>query len=136
SSEHYWMHGKSSETDFIYVTTSALTSLQLRALSEEVGESRTLLICCKAFTGSAEQHSNLTLKKIPNAVLRKCEWGRDDYSLNVSNAPEVDSSAGDDSGISAGEPASAVAAKSAAKKGRPAKVAAGSPNLFDADSAA
>lgn len=136
SAEHYWMHGKSSETDFIYVTTAALTSLQLRALSEEVGESRTLLICCKAFTGSADQHANLTLKKIPNAVLRKCEWGRDDYSLNVSNPPEAENSAGDDSGISAGEPKSAVAPKRPATRSRPAKVAAGSPNLFDADSAA
>jgi len=26
---------------------------------------------------------NLTVKKIPQAVLRKCEWGKDDYSLKV-----------------------------------------------------
>src|SRR5690606_19150013 len=51
SAEHYWMQGHSSETDFIYVTTASLTHEQLRTVSTEVGEGRTLLICCKAFQG-------------------------------------------------------------------------------------
>ena len=85
---HYWMQGYSSETDFIYVTTQTLTHQQLRAISEEVGETRTLLVCCKAFRLDAEDFENITIKKIPQAVLRKCEWGKDDYSLNVANLPE------------------------------------------------
>lgn len=85
----YWMQGRSSETDFIYVTTQSLTHEQLAALSEEVGDERTLLVCCKAFRANADGFPNLTVKKIPQAVLRKCEWGRDDYSLNVANLPEA-----------------------------------------------
>jgi adenine-specific DNA-methyltransferase len=81
----YWMHGHSSEQDFIYVTTQSLTASQLRAISEEVGESRSLLICCKAFHAHADDFPNLSIRKIPQAVLRKCEWGRDDYSLGVAN---------------------------------------------------
>jgi adenine-specific DNA-methyltransferase len=27
------------------------------------------------------------LKKIPNSILDLCEWGKDDYSLNVANLP-------------------------------------------------
>jgi adenine-specific DNA-methyltransferase len=27
------------------------------------------------------------VKKIPKAVLHKCEWGHDDYSLKVENLP-------------------------------------------------
>lgn len=84
---HYWMQGRSSETDFIYVTTQSLTHEQLAAISEEVGEERSLLICCKAFRANADAFSNLTVRKIPQAVLRKCEWGKDDYSLNVANLP-------------------------------------------------
>ena len=53
----------------------------------EVGEERTLLVCCKAFRANADAFSNLTIKKIPQAVLRKCEWGHDDYSLNIANLP-------------------------------------------------
>jgi adenine-specific DNA-methyltransferase len=85
----YWMQGRSSETDFIYVTTQSLTHEQLAAISEEVGDERTLLVCCKAFRANADHFENLTIKKIPQAVLRKCEWGHDDYSLNVANLPEA-----------------------------------------------
>lgn len=85
---HYWMQGRSSETDFIYVTTQSLTHEQLAVISEDVGDERTLLVCCKAFrTANADAFPNLTIRKIPQAVLRKCEWGKDDYSLNVANLP-------------------------------------------------
>lgn len=86
---HYWMQGRSSETDFIYVTTQSLTHEQLVAIAEEVGDERTLLVCCKAFRANADAVPNLTIRKIPQAVLRKCEWGKDDYSLNVANLPEA-----------------------------------------------
>lgn len=84
---HYWQHGYSTETDFIYVTTQTLNADQLQALSDEVGEGRSLLVCCAAYRGSADRFANLTLKKIPKMVLSKCEWGHDDYSLNVENLP-------------------------------------------------
>ena len=91
SESDWWAHGYSTETDFIYVTTQTLTEDQLVALSEEVGSDRTLLVCCSAFKASAamlnDKLSNLTLKKMPHALLSKCEWGKDDYSLNVSNLP-------------------------------------------------
>jgi adenine-specific DNA-methyltransferase len=83
----YWMQGRSSERDFIYVTTQSLTHDQLKVISEEVGEERSLLICCKAFHAKLDAFPNLTVRKIPQAVLRKCEWGKDDYSLNVANLP-------------------------------------------------
>lgn len=86
---YYWMQGRSSETDFIYVTTQNLTHQQLSAISEAVGDERTLLVCCKAFRANADAFPNLTIRKIPQAVLRKCEWGHDDYSLNVANLPEA-----------------------------------------------
>lgn len=80
----FWMHGTSTERDFIYVTTQNLGEEQVRAISEEVGENRTLLICCGAFRCSERAFPNVTLKKIPSAVLARCEWGKDDYSLNVA----------------------------------------------------
>lgn len=90
----YWMHGHSSEKDFIYVTTQSLTHDQLRAVSEEVGDARSLLICCKAFHAKADAFPNLTIKKIPHAVLRKCEWGKDDYSLAIADLPAAAPDAG------------------------------------------
>ena len=43
---------------------------------------------CSAFRGKADRFENLTVKKIPKAVLNKCEWGHDDYSLKVENLPQ------------------------------------------------
>lgn len=91
SDEHYWLHGHSSETDFIYVTTNSLTHEQLRAISDEVGHERTLLICCKAFQGTnADTFANLTIRKIPGAILDRCEWGKDDYSLKIEALPLIE----------------------------------------------
>jgi adenine-specific DNA-methyltransferase len=85
----YWQHGHSTERDFIYVTTQSLTADQLNALSEDVGTERSLLVLCSAFRGKADRWPNLTVKKIPHAVLKRCEWGHDDYSLKVENLPEA-----------------------------------------------
>lgn len=85
----FWIHGKSTESDFIYITTQNLSSEQLRFISDQVGTERTLLICCAAFRAKRDEFPNLTLKKIPQAVFSSCEWGRDDYSLNVESLPPV-----------------------------------------------
>jgi adenine-specific DNA-methyltransferase len=83
----YWQHGHSTERDFVYVTTQNLSPDQLQQLSDEVGPDRTLLVLCAAFRAKADRYPNLTIKKIPKAVLDHCEWGRDDYSLRVENLP-------------------------------------------------
>lgn len=44
---------------------------------------------CTAFRGRADRWPNLTVKKIPRAVLSRCEWGHDDYSLQVENLPKA-----------------------------------------------
>ena len=82
-----WNHGYSTENDFIFVTTNTITQETLTWLAAEIGEDRSLLICCKAFNTDPHSFDNLTLKKIPDTVLGKCEWGRDDYALNVKNLP-------------------------------------------------
>lgn len=87
SAEVYWQQGRSSESDFIFVTTQTLSAEELATLSSEVGEGRTLMILCAAWRGNADQWPNLTLRKIPNHIRNKCEWGHDDYSLNVANLP-------------------------------------------------
>jgi adenine-specific DNA-methyltransferase len=95
SEAHWWQHGNSSERDFIYVTTQSLSAEQLQVLADEVGIEQSLLVCCAAFHGVTAAQAearwpNLTLKKIPKMVLSRCEWGRDDYSLNVTDLPQAE----------------------------------------------
>ena len=113
SGDVYWQQGLSTERDFIYVTTQTLTKDQLAHLSAEVGPDRTLLICCGAFRTQGVSFPNLTIKKIPNAVLHRCEWGKDDYSLAVAELAPDDEPAEPTPG-KAGKPAKAKSrAKSA-----------------------
>ena len=84
----YWQHGRSTERDFVYVTTASLTHAQLQQLSDAVGPDQSLLVLCTAFRAKADAYPNLTVKKIPNQVLARCEWGHDDYSLQVENLPK------------------------------------------------
>jgi adenine-specific DNA-methyltransferase len=85
----YWQHGHSTERDFIYVTTASLTHEQLKQLNDEVGAERSLLVLCTAFRARANAYENLTVRKIPKQVLSRCEWGHDDYSLQVENLPRA-----------------------------------------------
>jgi adenine-specific DNA-methyltransferase len=117
----YWQHGRSTERDFLYVTTQSFNRAQLAALSEEVGPERTLLVCCSAFQARNGDFPNLTLKKIPNAVLNRCEWGRDDYSLSIKNLPAPPDGLPD---------AVAPATEPPAKKGRKGKGSDDRPSLF------
>ena len=87
SPDVWWQQGHSSETDFLYVTTQTLGPDELAALSDDVGDGRSLLILCAAFRGNPDHWLNLTVRKIPNHIRARCEWGHDDYSLNVANLP-------------------------------------------------
>jgi adenine-specific DNA-methyltransferase len=121
SDEIYWQQASSTESDFLYVTTQTLSREQLAKLSDEVGDNRSLLVCCAAFRGKADAFQNLTIKKIPSAVLAKFEWGHDDYSLKVANLPK------------AAPPAEAIpadAAKPPTPKQARRRAAAAQPNLF------
>lgn len=128
SDTRWWQHGHSSERDFIYVTTQNLSVMKLQKLSDEVGPEQSLLVCCSAFHGvtaaqAAERWSNLTLKNIPKMVLARCEWGKDDYSLNVENLPMARPE----------EPESTEPPANARKSRRRKKVETGTPDLFGYD---
>lgn len=80
----YWKQGYSSEKSFIFTTTASLQETSLDKMAEEIGDNN-LLICCSAFSGNPKAHSNISVKKIPAAILKKCEWGMEGYPLNLSN---------------------------------------------------
>jgi adenine-specific DNA-methyltransferase len=57
-------------------------------LIEELKPGESLLVCCKSFAkGCANRHTNITIKKIPQMLLGRCEFGKDDYSFNIVNLP-------------------------------------------------
>ena len=87
----YWKQGKSQDNSYIYVTTQYLTAKMLDELAADIGVYESLLICVPAFdTGLNKRYDNITIKKIPQSVLDKCEYGVDNYNLNIVDVPELD----------------------------------------------
>ena len=82
--EKYWKQGFSSEKSFIYTTTMSMQETSLEALAEEVGDNN-LLICCSAFRGNTNAYPNISVKKIPTAILKKCEWGATGYPFQLKD---------------------------------------------------
>jgi len=120
SESAYWQHGHSTESDFIYVTTQTLSREQLARLSEEVGEKRSLLVVCSAFRArNLDAFPNLNIKKIPKTVLTRCEWGKDDYSLEIKNLPAA-----------APESTTEETSQTNTRAGRKAKAKQNNPTLF------
>jgi adenine-specific DNA-methyltransferase len=87
----YWKQGQSSEQDFIFTTTQFLTVEALDSIKDEMQPDETLLICCKSFQKECKgKFGNITIKKIPLMLLGRCEYGKEDYSLNIINMPVED----------------------------------------------
>ncbi len=85
----YWKQGKSTEKDYIFTTTNFITIEYLDGIHEEMQPDESLLICCKSFHGACEdRYANVTIKKIPKMLLGRCEFGKEDYSLNIANRPQ------------------------------------------------
>lgn len=58
SRELWWQQGRSSERDFLFVTTRFMDEKELLYLSEEVGPERTLLVLVKAYDRRGEVFDN------------------------------------------------------------------------------
>ncbi len=88
----FWKQGQSSERDFIYTTTQFLTVESLDQIKDEMKPDETLLICCKSYQKECKnKYPGITIKKIPQMLLGRCEFGKDDYSFNIINSPLLES---------------------------------------------
>jgi len=89
--QFFWKQGRSTEKDFIFTTTQFLTVEMLDRIHDEMQPDESLLISCKAYHDDCDgRHLNITIKKIPQMLLGRCEFGKDDYSLNIVNTSTED----------------------------------------------
>lgn len=84
----FWKQSISTENSYLFVTTAHLSDLLVKEIEKQMSEDEFLLIACKSFDKSAANVSDkIKIKKIPQMLLGKCEFGKDDYSLNIVNPP-------------------------------------------------
>lgn len=79
-----YKQGKSTEKDFIFTTTQFLSVELLNKIHDKFEEDESLLICATHFEeGVGSAYSNITVKKIPQMLLDRCEFGKLEYNLNI-----------------------------------------------------
>ena len=79
-----YKQGYSTEKDFIFTTTQFITMELLNKIQAEFKEDESLLICTTQFEEQCVNgFNNITIKKIPQTLLKSCEFGATDYNLNV-----------------------------------------------------
>lgn len=87
-SEIFWKQSKGNECSFLFVTTRHLNQSYIDSIKSTMEEGEYLIIACKSFEGGLDKlYPNITIKKIPQMLLARCEFGKDNYNLNIVNPP-------------------------------------------------
>ena len=85
-----WKQGFATEHHFIFTTTSTITPDVVEQILSEMKPEESLLICCVAFKVECDEISTrIEIRKIPDVILGKCEFGKEDYctETNIINMP-------------------------------------------------
>ena len=84
SETEYWKHGVGQGKNFLYITTQLLTSGMVQQIAAHLAEGESLIVCPKKFEPGAEKiDSRITIKKIPQSVLKACQFGKKEYLLPI-----------------------------------------------------
>lgn len=87
----FWKQSIGNENSFLFVTTRHLNSPFLDSIRDTMEEGEYLIIACRSFDAGLEKaYSNITIKKIPQMLLDRCEFGKTDYNLNIVRPPVYD----------------------------------------------
>lgn len=85
--DHGIKHGRSSESSFLHVTTRHINQAIIDDITKShLWSNEWLLILARTFDDGINLPSNIRLKKIPKSILTKCEYGRSDYNLPVTES--------------------------------------------------
>lgn len=86
--EVYWKQGRSTEKDYIYTTTQFISPEQLDSIHAAMKPDESLLIACTNFKKECKnRYPNISIKKIPQMLLGRCDFDHDDYSLHIIEMP-------------------------------------------------
>jgi adenine-specific DNA-methyltransferase len=84
----YWKQSKTNENSYLFVTTRHLSRELVESISQSMSEGEYLLIVCRSYDATAEKSfKNIKVKKIPQSLLKNCEFDVDNYNLNIVNPP-------------------------------------------------
>ena len=87
----FWKQSVGNENSYLFVTTRHLNSTYLDSIKDTMEDGEYLIIACRSFdSGLDKAYDNITVKKIPQMLLERCEFGKVDYNLNIVHPPVYD----------------------------------------------
>lgn len=89
--ELFWKQSVGNENSYLFVTTRHLNSTYLDSIKDTMEDGEYLIIACRSFDrGLDKAYENIAVKKIPQMLLERCEFGKTDYNLNIVHPPVYD----------------------------------------------
>lgn len=89
--ELFWKQSVGNENSYLFVTTRYLNSTYLDSIKDTMEDGEYLIIACRSFdNGLDKAYDNIAVKKIPQMLLERCEFGKNDYNLNIVHPPVYD----------------------------------------------
>lgn len=87
--EHiFWKQSKGNESSYLFVTTRHLNTAYIDSIKSTMKDGEYLVIACKSFEAGLDKlYPNIIIKKIPQMLLSRCEFDKDNYNLNIVNPP-------------------------------------------------
>ena len=80
-----WKQGFATEHHFIFTTTNIITPDVVEQIVSEMKPEESLLICCIAYKEECDAISTrIEIRKIPDVILGKCEFGKEDYCTETN----------------------------------------------------
>lgn len=87
-SKLFWKQSNGSENSYLFVTTRHLNGNYLDSIKDTMENDEYLIIACRSFeSGLDKAYENIRVKKIPQMLLDRCEFGKTDYNLNIVHPP-------------------------------------------------
>ena len=88
SNDLFWKQSVGNENSYLFVTTRHLNNAFLDSIKDTMEDGEYLIIACRSFdSGIDSAYPNITIKKIPQMLLSRCEFGKTDYNLNIVHPP-------------------------------------------------
>lgn len=88
SEKLFWKQSVGNENSYLFVTTNHLSGKYLDSIASTMDDDEYLIIACRSFDEGLEKaYKNITIKKIPQMLLSKCEFGKENYNLNIVHPP-------------------------------------------------
>ena len=91
SNTEFWKQSVGNENCYLYVTTKFINDSDLNEIAKSMKDNEYLVIACSAFDKELEtKYKKIKIKKIPEMLLDKCQFGVDNYDLNIISLPDYD----------------------------------------------